>query len=60
MSRVKVSPCTFAGQFYEGEEGVDALTEQGQATLERLENMIQIGQGDNSVQNGHNNTGERA
>lgn len=44
------------GQFYEGEEGVDALTEQGQATLERLENMLQRGQGDNSVPNGHNNT----
>lgn len=44
--------------FYEGEEGVEELTEQGQVTLQRLENMLQQGQGDGaSVEetNGHVN-----
>lgn len=41
------------GQYYEGQDGVGALTEQGQATLQRLEHMLQAGQGDNPVPNGH-------
>ena len=40
---------SFPGQFYEGQEGQEALTEQGQAVLERLE----AGQGDNHVPNGN-------
>ena len=32
--------------YYEGEEGVEQLTEQGQVTLQRLENMLRAGQGD--------------
>ena len=44
---------SLSGQIYEGEEGRDALTEQGQVTLQRLENMLQAGQGDNPIQNGN-------
>jgi hypothetical protein len=36
----------FSEGYYEGEEGVEELTEQGQATLQRLENMLRGGQGD--------------
>ena len=50
---VCLSVISFSGQIYEGEEGRDALTEQGQVTLQRLENMLQAGQGDNPIQNGN-------
>jgi len=33
-------------QFYEGEEGFDRLTEEGQINLERFEAMLRQGQGD--------------
>ncbi|XP_045200550.1 methylosome subunit pICln-like [Mercenaria mercenaria] len=42
--------------FYEGEEGAEELTEQGQVTLQRLENMLRAGQGDGAnveETNGH-------
>lgn len=36
----------YGQDFYTGEEGEGELSEQGQVTLERLENMLQAGQGD--------------
>ena len=33
-------------QFYEGEEGFERLTEEGQINLERFEAMLRQGQGD--------------
>ena len=46
----------FSGQFYEGEEGLHHLSEQGQANLQHYENLLNAGQGDGPVnQNGNAN-----
>lgn len=37
------------GGFYEGEDGLDHLSEQGQANLQRMENLL--GQGDGQLNN---------
>ena len=39
------------GNFYEGEEGLDHLTEEGQANLQHLENLIGQGDGQNPLNN---------
>ncbi|XP_063430762.1 methylosome subunit pICln-like isoform X2 [Mytilus trossulus] len=39
------------GGFYEGEDGLDHLSEQGQANLQRMENLL--GQGDGQLNNNH-------
>ncbi|KAH3807839.1 methylosome subunit pICln-like [Dreissena polymorpha] len=40
-------------EFYVGEEGEEALNEEGQANLARFEAMLQQGQGDAPSSNGH-------
>ncbi|XP_060065491.1 methylosome subunit pICln-like [Ylistrum balloti] len=45
--------------YYEGSEGYDHLTQQGQATLQHLENLLISGQGDGQVPNGTNVTSEQ-
>lgn len=46
------------GGFYEGEEGLDHLTEEGQANLQHLENLIGQGDGQNALNNHVENGGE--
>ncbi|XP_071086668.1 methylosome subunit pICln-like [Haliotis cracherodii] len=45
--------------FFTGEEGEGQLTEQGEATLQHLDNLLQVGQGDGAEgqQNGHHRGG---
>ena len=43
-----------ANHYYEGEEGMQELTEQGQRTLQHLESLLINGQGD-----GQPNTGKK-
>ncbi|CAG2257861.1 methylosome subunit pICln-like [Mytilus galloprovincialis] len=44
------------GGFYEGEDGLDHLSEQGQANLQRMENLL--GQGDGQLNNNHAENGD--
>jgi len=46
----------FPDEFYHGEEGVEALTEEGQANLLRFENMLRQGQGDGLPSQNNANT----